>query len=144
MCGYMQSNTSVPHASRIKMSIYKQTYQSRSEATPAANTRSADDLTPTAALLVVEVDLTAVPELVPVEVPLVALVPLEEPVLVAAVPVAVAAEDAPERVVAPAKAKRSVDWKVWQLDEAGMRGVYGGGVFRGSGIDHVDATDRLY
>lgn len=34
---------------------------------------------------------------------------------------------------------RSVDWKVLQLDEAGMRGVYGGKVVRVSGIDHVKA-----
>ena len=102
-------------------------------------------MTPTAPLVVV-VDVDLAPEVVPVPVvaPLVALVPLAEPVVVARVPVAVAVEEAPERVVAPAKAKRSVDWKVWQLDEAGIRGVYGGGVFRGSGIDHVDATEMLY
>jgi len=45
---------------------------------------------------------------------------------------------APEELEAAVAArKRSLDWKVWQLEEAGITGVYGGGPFRGSGIDHV-------
>lgn len=43
-------------------------------------------------------------------------------------------------LVVDAARKRSVDWKVWQFDDAGMRGEYGGGVFRGSGMDHVVTT----
>jgi hypothetical protein len=36
--------------------------------------------------------------------------------------------------------KRSVAAKVLQFDEAGTRGVYGGGETKGSGIDHVVVT----
>ncbi len=53
-------------------------------------------------------------------------------------PVAVA--PVAEALVVDAARKRSVDWNVWQFDDAGMRGEYGGGVFRGSGIDHVVTT----
>lgn len=54
------------------------------------------------------------------------------------VPAALPVEEAEDAEVEnePA-AKRSVDWKVLQFDEVGITGVYGGGVFRGSGIDHV-------
>ena len=38
--------------------------------------------------------------------------------------------------------KRSVAWYVWQFDEAGTRGVYGGGPFNVAGIDQVDATQK--
>jgi len=59
-----------------------------------------------------------------------------DPALVVPAAAPVAEEDAAEVEKEPA-AKRSVDAKVLQFDEAGMTGVYGGGVFRGSGIDHV-------
>jgi len=36
--------------------------------------------------------------------------------------------------------KRSVAAWVLQFDEEGTRGWYGGGVFKGSGIDHVETT----
>ena len=39
--------------------------------------------------------------------------------------------------------KRSVAWNVWQFDEAGTRGVYGGGPFNVAGIDQVDATQKI-
>ena len=35
--------------------------------------------------------------------------------------------------------KRSVAWKVWQFDDAGTRGVYGGGPANVAGIDQVEA-----
>ena len=44
-----------------------------------------------------------------------------------------------KKLTVGAAANRSVEWKVWQFDEAGTRGVYGGGPFNVWGIDQVEA-----
>lgn len=73
-------------------------------------------------------------------VPLV-LLPVEPavdfPVVAVLVPVPVAVAEVLPPVAVGAPAKRSVEAQVLQLVEAGIRGVYGGGV-TGSGIDQVE------
>lgn len=122
----------------ITISAQSSVNQSISAPAPAASTSSTfDTLVPRAAPVCdvcAAVLLPVVPGLVvPVALPVGAADPV--PVVVPEMPLVVAGDE-----VCPAKAKRSDDWKVWQFDEAGMRGVKGGGVTKGSGIDQVDAV----
>lgn len=119
----------------VKESQYRSDHRRNAAAAPTI-TRSAAEACVLDAPLVVEVVGEAVLPL-----PVVPVAP--DPVVpeapdVTDPPVAVA--PLAEALVVDAARKRSVDWKVWQLDDAGMRGEYGGGVFRGSGMDHVVTT----
>jgi len=66
----------------------------------------------------------------------VAPLPVAEPEPFDPVPVALPLAE----VLVDAAKKISVDWNVRQLDEAGTRGVYGGGAVNVAGIDHVETT----
>lgn len=75
--------------------------------------------------------------------PVAPAIPEPVPVAVPVAPVPVPVTEAPEAEVVPEAArKRSEDWKVWQLDEEGMTGVYGGRVVRVAGMSQVSATEK--